>query len=713
MKQVFQIRSLTCVECAGKIEEGARRLPGVRAARLDFASARITLEFDDPSAGRELRDGLRQLIRKIEPGAELQNAKKPAQMRDRAPLSGVAPVIVIGASAALFAAGWIASACGLPKTVQIGLFSAVSLLSGWRVVWKAFRQFFTRFCFDENLLMTLAVFGAWAIGEFAEAAAVMLFFHIGESLQALAIDRSRRSIAELMDIRPDFANLLRDGALRVVAPEAVLPGDRILVRPGERVPLDGVVRSGSSSLDTAALTGESKLRRIHAGERILSGSVNLTGVLEIEVTARCADSTVSRILAEVENAAARKSRRERNITRFARIYTPAVFCSALLLSVLPPLFTGAAWNVWIFRALVFLVASCPCALMVSLPLSFFAGIGGASRRGILFKGGNSLEALAGVKTIAFDKTGTLTQGRFEVRKLFPASGCTPERLLELAAHAELHSSHPIALSLCKAWTGSVDPGRLEEVEEITGRGIHAMVDGSEIRLGSRLFLEEAGIAVPKIRAEGTLVYFAEGGRYLGCAAISDALKPDAVFCMKALRQCGVSQLILLTGDNRESAERLAGELGFDEVCAELLPTGKIDALEEKKSRLKPGETLAFVGDGINDAPALARADVGIAMGALGSDSAIESADLVLMTDEPSRIATAIRIAQRTLGIVRGNLVLALGIKASVLLAGAFGFVSMWGAVFADVGVTLLAVLNALRALGDVGSIGSSAPPKRG
>ena len=679
MKQVFYIRNLACAECAGKIEAGAHRLPGVRSARLNFASGRIALELDDRSAERKVRDGLARLVRQIEPDAELHDAEEHAHAHDHAHPSGILPLIVIGISAAAFAAGWICSAYDLPKPVSTGLFVAVYLLSGWRVLLTAFRHLFTRDLFDENLLMTLATFGAWAVGESAEAAAVMLFFHIGEYFQALAVERSRRSIAELMDIRPDFANLLKDGTVNVVAPEAVEPGDRILVRPGERVPLDGVVRSGSSQLDTAALTGESKPRRINAGDAVLSGTINLSGVLEIEVTARSADSTVSRILAEVENAANRKSKSENFITRFARIYTPAVFGAAILLAVLPPLLAGAAWGVWIYRALVLLVISCPCALVISVPLSFFAGIGGASRRGILFKGGNYLETLAGIKAIAFDKTGTLTQGRFEVREVFPAAGADPDRLLELAAHAELSSSHPIALSL------------------------RATVDGSEIRAGSRLLLEEAGIAVPEIRAEGTLIYLAEGTRYLGCVAIADALKPDAVSAMKELRRCGVDRLILLTGDNRETAERVARQLGIDEVRAELLPTGKVACLEEIMKHLKPDEKLAFVGDGINDAPVLSRADVGIAMGGLGSDAAVESADVVLMTDEPSRIAPAIRIARRTLGIVRGNIALALGIKGAVLLAGAFGFVSMWGAVFADVGVTLLAILNALRALGGVKS----------
>lgn len=609
------------------------------------------------------------------------------------------PLAVIGVSAALFAAGWILDAAGAPERVTLALFALVYLLSGWRVLVDALRKLFTRELFNENLLMALATTGAWAIGQHAEAAAVMLFFHIGESFQDLAVERSRRSIAELMDIRPDFANLLENGVERTVSPEEVEPGAHIIVRPGERVPLDGVVRSGMSQLDTAALTGESRPRSVIPGDPVLSGTINRTGLLEVEVTARSADSTVSRILAEVENAANRKSKSENFITRFARFYTPAVFGAALLLATLPPLAFGGEWPVWIYRALVFLVISCPCALVISVPLSFFAGIGGASRRGILFKGGCYVETLAAVRMVAFDKTGTLTRGKFEVREILPANGVAPERVLELAALAELHSNHPIALSLRDAWKGAPDASRIEEVEETPGRGVRARIDGADVRVGNARLLEEAGIAVPApARTDGTAVCVAEGGRFLGRVEIADALKPDAKQAVEGLRRLGITRLLLLTGDNRAAAEKAAAELGIEEVHAELLPVDKVARLEEAMKQLKPGEKLAFVGDGINDAPVLARADIGVAMGGLGSDAAVESADVVLMTDEPSRLPPAVRLARRTIGLVRGNIGLALGIKGAVLAAGALGFVSMWGAVFADVGVTLLAILNALRAL---------------
>ncbi len=609
------------------------------------------------------------------------------------------PPAVIGVSAALFATGWVLSASGVSEWITLGLFALVYLVSGWRVLLDALRKLFTRDLFNENLLMALATGGAWAIGQHAEAAAVMLFFHIGEYFQDLAVERSRRSIADLMDIRPDFANLLENGVERTVSPEEVEPGAHIIVRPGERVPLDGVVHSGMSQLDTAALTGESRPRSVIPGDPVLSGTINRTGLLEVEVTARSADSTVSRILAEVENAANRKSKSENFITRFARVYTPAVFGAALLLATLPPLAFGGEWPVWIYRALVFLVISCPCALVISVPLSFFAGIGGASRRGILFKGGCYVETLAAVRAVAFDKTGTLTRGKFEVREILPADGVEPERVLELAALAELHSNHPIALSLRHAWKGTPDASRIGEVEETPGRGVLARIDGEEIRVGSARLLEEAGIAVPvAVRTDGTAVCVAEGKRFLGRVEIADALKPDAKQAIEELRRCGISRLLLLTGDNRAAAEKAAAELGIGEIHAELLPVDKVACLEEAMKQLKPGEKLAFAGDGINDAPVLARADIGVAMGGLGSDAAVESADVVLMTDEPSRLPLAIRLARRTIGLVRGNIGLALGIKGAVLVAGALGFVSMWGAVFADVGVTLLAILNALRAL---------------
>ncbi len=696
MKETFQIRNLGCADCANKIETEAGKFPGVRQARLNFATGRIELEMDDANPARaEIHNKLAGVIRRIEPEATLA---EDGEGHSHEHAAGRFPLAVIGGSTVLFAAGWILMGIDAPAWLVIAVFASVYLLSGWRVVLDALRNLFTRDIFNENLLMTLATAGAWALGEYAEAAAVMLFFHIGEYFQDLAVERSRRSISDLMDIRPDFATLLENDAERTVTPEEVEPGNRIRVKPGERVPLDGTIRSGNSQLDTAALTGESKPRSVVPGDTVLSGSINLNGVLEIEVLTRSEDSTVSRILAEVENAAGRKSKSENFITRFARYYTPAVFGAAFLLAVVPPLALGAAWSDWVYRALVFLVISCPCALVISVPLSFFAGIGGASRRGILFKGGCYLETLASVRAIAFDKTGTLTKGRFEVREVFPAAGVAPERILELAAHAELHSSHPIAVSLRNAWQGTPDPVRVGEVIEVAGRGVCTIIDGAAVRVGSTRLLEEAGIDVPPAQNSGTVVCVAENDLFLGRVEIADILKPDAKAALEELRRIGIQRQILLTGDSRAVADEVAVELGIAEVHAELLPTDKVEALETVLAQLKPGEKLAFAGDGINDAPVLARADIGIAMGALGSDAAVESADVVLMTDELSRIPLAIRLARRTLAIVHGNIAIALGIKGLVLLAGALGFVSMWGAVFADVGVTLLAILNALRAL---------------
>ncbi len=591
-------------------------------------------------------------------------------------------------SAAIFAAGWLLALLDAPRYAVVGVFGAVYLLSGYRIILSAARTLFTRNAFNENLLMVLATAGAWALGEFAEAAAVMLFFHIGEYFQDLAVERSRRSITELMDIRPDSARVLRNEEFMECPPDEVAVGETVAVYPGERIPLDGVVTGGSSELDTSALTGESTPRYTTCGDEVLSGVVNLTGKLEIEVTRLNADSTVSRILAEVEEAAERKSKSENFITRFARVYTPAVFGLALLLAILPPLLAGADWNDWIYRALVFLVISCPCALVISVPLAFFAGIGGASRGGILFKGGTHLEALAKIKAVAFDKTGTLTQGHFEVAECLPSPGVSREELLAKAAGAEQFSNHPVAEALRNA----AAPAGATEAEELAGRGVKALVDGKTVYAGNRRLMEEAHIPLPPAEEPGTVVHIAEETKYLGSIVVSDKLRPDAATALEKLRALGVGRFILLTGDNRHAADLVANQLGITEVHASLLPGGKVKCIEDA------GNAVAFVGDGINDAPVLARADAGIAMGGFGSDAAVEAADVVLMSEELEKIPLAIRFARRTLRIAAENIVLALGVKAAVLALGAFGMVNMWGAIFADVGVSLLAVLNALRAL---------------
>ncbi len=596
--------------------------------------------------------------------------------------------------AGLFAAGLAAQ--GAPAWVSLALFAAAYLVIGCDVLYKAVRGVLGGELINENFLMAIATVGAFAIGKYAEGVEVMLFYQIGEMFQHYAVGKSRRSIASLMDIRPDTATVRRDGELREVDAEEVAVGETLVIRPGERVPLDAVVVEGESMLDTAALTGESVPRAAAAGDTLLSGCINLTGLLTARAVKPAEESTASRILELVENASARKSRSERFITRFARVYTPLVVGLAVLLAVLPPLVTGQAFSVWLYRALSFLVVSCPCALVISVPLSFFGGIGGASRQGILVKGGNDLEALAQTDTVVFDKTGTLTHGVFAVQVVHGA-GMDEETLMELAVCAESVSNHPISQSLLRAWGKRVEPERVREAREIRGGGVEAVVDGRRVLAGNARWLRENGVHFEPDGCEGTLVHVAVDGRYAGHIVIADRIKEDAGAAIQALRRAGVRRLVMLTGDKREVAERTARALGLDDVRAELLPDGKVAELERLMAGPGRGK-LAFVGDGINDAPVLARADVGVAMGGLGSDAAIEAADVVLMTDEPSKLADAIGIARRTLRIAHENIVFALAVKLLVLALSALGLAGMQAAVFADVGVTVLAILNALRAL---------------
>lgn len=596
--------------------------------------------------------------------------------------------------AGLFAAGLAAQ--GAPAWVSLALFAAAYLVIGCDVLYKAVRGVLGGELINENFLMAIATVGAFAIGKYAEGVEVMLFYQIGEMFQHYAVGKSRRSITSLMDIRPDTATVRRDGELREVDAEEVAVGETLVIRPGERVPLDAVVVEGESMLDTAALTGESVPRAAAAGDTLLSGCINLTGLLTARAVKPAEESTASRILELVENASARKSRSERFITRFARVYTPLVVGLAVLLAVLPPLVTGQAFSVWLYRALSFLVVSCPCALVISVPLSFFGGIGGASRQGILVKGGNDLEALAQTDTVVFDKTGTLTHGVFAVQVVHGA-GMDEETLMELAVCAESVSNHPISQSLLRAWGKRVEPERVREAREIRGGGVEAVVDGRRVLAGNARWLRENGVHFEPDGCEGTLVHVAVDGRYAGHIVIADRIKEDAGAAIQALRRAGVRRLVMLTGDKREVAERTARALGLDDVRAELLPDGKVAELERLMAGPGRGK-LAFVGDGINDAPVLARADVGVAMGGLGSDAAIEAADVVLMTDEPSKLADAIGIARRTLRIAHENIVFALAVKLLVLALSALGLAGMQAAVFADVGVTVLAILNALRAL---------------
>ncbi|NBI33012.1 heavy metal translocating P-type ATPase [Enterorhabdus sp. P55] len=621
------------------------------------------------------------------------------------------------AALALFAIAFAIEQTGLLKTwfgepddlyAELVLFLVPYLVAGYDVLLKAARNIGRGQVFDENFLMSVATIGAFALVLFpdtephmAEGAAVMLFYQVGELFQSYAVGKSRKSIADMMDIAPEFANIMRDGQLVQVDPYEVSPGDEIVIKPGERIPLDGVVVSGQSQVDTAALTGESVPRQADPGDEVISGCVNLTGALTVRVTKPFEDSTVSRILELVENAADKKARTESFITRFARYYTPAVVGVAAALAILPPLLFGQEWANWILRGLTFLVVSCPCALVISVPLSFFGGIGGASRVGILVKGSNYLEALAHAETVVFDKTGTLTNGTFAVTAIHAEGDTTEEELLALAAHAESLSNHPIAASVRQAYAGPLDPARIQKAEEVSGQGVRAVIDEREVLVGNGRLMDSAGANWHDCELVGTILHVAIDGVYAGHIIIADMVKDDAAAAIAALRKAGVRKTVMLTGDRADVAQAVAAQLGIDEVRAELLPQDKVaqvEALLDAQAAANPKGKLAFVGDGINDAPVLTRADLGIAMGAMGSDAAIEAADVVLMDDRPSQIARAISIARKTMAIVWENIVFALGVKLAVLALAAVGIANMWMAVFADVGVAVIAILNAMRAM---------------
>lgn len=587
----------------------------------------------------------------------------------------------------------------IPATrwMQLFLYLIPYAIIGWDVLWRAIRNIAHGQVFDENFLMALATVGAFLVQEEKEAVAVMLFYQIGELFQSYAVGRSRQSIASLMDIRPDYANVVQDGKLVSVDPDEVEIGQTIVVKAGEKIPIDGVVIEGSSSLDTAALTGESVPRDVCPGSEVISGCINLSGLLRVRTTKAFGESTVSKILDLVENLSAKKAKAENFITKFARYYTPAVVIGAVALAVLLPLFTDIAWTDSVHRALIFLVISCPCALVISIPLSFFGGIGGASRQGILVKGGNYLEALAKPEIVVFDKTGTLTEGAFRVTEVLPAKGTAAE-VLEIAALAESFSKHPISASLREAYGKPLDTSRVSDVEELAGYGICAKVDGRQVLAGNHRLMERESISCPIHDTIGTVIYLAVGGSYAGCITIADEVKPDAAAAIRKLRGLGVRRTVMLTGDRRRTGEHVAQALGLDEAKCELLPADKVEAVEQLLESKSSRGVLVFVGDGVNDAPVLSRADVGVAMGGLGSDAAIEAADIVLMDDQPSKLAAAIHIAKKTLRIVKQNIAFALGIKLLVLLLGAFGKANMWEAVFADVGVAVIAILNASRML---------------
>lgn len=711
MQKVFVLENLTCPHCAASIEAKAAALTGVRRANIDLLNQRLYLETDAETVSPDIQNELHHIVKRIEPEVNVRAYSGKDSHRASAGADGKA--CADGASeetdgnrernrliagAVVYAAGWIAVLLHAPTPVAFLIFAASLLVSGGEVFLKALRNIRHGQVFDENLLMSVASIGAFAIGDFKEGAAVMLFNQIGEFLQDLATERSRRSIVGLLGLRPDLANRKTAMGIETVPPEEVAVGELIEVRPGERVPLDGEVTDGSSFVDTSALTGEPTPRAVTAGSFVAGGYINKEGLLTVRVTRVFGESTVARVIELVQNAGSRKARADNLITKFARIYTPVVTIGALLLAVLPPLLLHQPFSPWIYRALIFLVVSCPCALVVSVPLGFFAGIGAASANGILVKGGNYLDMLSRVDTVVLDKTGTLTRGVFDVTGVFPADGVTEEELLSAAAQAEQRSSHPVAKSIRAAALakGILRDTPLDGVSELAGMGVRAQAGGQTLLAGNARLLEHEQVPFQSCDAPGTIVYVARDGQYLGALDISDVCKPNAKAAVRGLKAMGVAKTVMLTGDRREVAEQVARTIGIDEVHAELLPDQKVDVFE-RTAKQAAGATV-FVGDGINDAPALARADVGIAMGGVGSDAAVEAADIVIMDDQPSKIPTAVRIARYVRMIVLMNIVFSLSVKAVVLFLGALGYSNIWAAVFADTGVALLAVANSLRIL---------------
>lgn len=700
MKRIYEIE-VDCAYCAAKMEDAANATPGVRHAAVNFMAQKMSVEFEAGKDSERVMAVVLENCRKVEPDCQIHLEKLESGMAAEQKKT----LIRILISAGLMILLAFLPVTGLPR---FALYMIAYLLVGYDILWRALLGIYNHQVFDENFLMAVATLGAiWIAvsgnGDYTEAVAVMLLYQTGELFQGSAVERSRRNISRLMDIRPDSANVEKDGQLVHADPEDVAVGTVILVRPGEKVPLDGIVVEGVSTLNTSALTGESLPRDVAPGDEVLSGCVNLNGVLRVRTTKEFCESTVARILDLVEHASANKSRSEAFITRFARVYTPIVCYSALAFAILPPMFRLVVlgitpnWFGWIYRALTFLVISCPCALVISVPLSFFAGIGGAGGAGILIKGANYLEALADADVVVLDKTGTLTQGTFQVTSIHAVTE-EEDRLLECAALAESASLHPIAQGLRTACRENLDLSRVSQIQELAGEGVLAQVDGVAVGVGNEKLMARLGVNPADVQQAGSVVHVAVNGRYSGFILLTDRIKPNAKETVSALKSLGISNTVMLTGDSAVAAEQAACALGIDNVRSQLLPGDKVTCVEDLLQSKKPGKTLVFVGDGINDAPVLARADVGVAMGALGSDAAIEAADVVLMDDDPTKLVKAIRIARKCMSIVRQNIVFALGIKGACLLLGALGYASMWLAIFADVGVMVLAVLNATRSL---------------
>lgn len=714
MEKVYLLKGLDCPNCSAKIEKEVGALEGVSSSVVNLMKQTLTIQADASAVG-DITKQIEKIVHTHEPEVAFSEcageaASTAAHDHDHGHCHdhchdhshaddgwGMTIRLIVGA--VIYALGiGLGAFANVPLAVELGFLIVAYIILGGDVVMRAVKNIARGRVFDENFLMSLSTVGAFVIGEYPEAVAVMLFYQVGEFFQDMAVKRSRKSIAELMDIRPDAATVKRNGELLTVAPETVAVGEVIVVKPGERIPLDGVVLEGESMLDTKALTGESVPRTIRAGEEALSGCINQSGVLTMEVTKAFGESTAAKIIDLVENASSRKAPTENFITTFARYYTPAVVILAAILAILPPLAFGGEWVEWIRRGFVFLVISCPCALVISIPLTFFGGIGAASKHGVLVKGSNYLEALHNVSVVVFDKTGTLTKGVFKVTELLPAGHFSGEELLAYAAKAESFSNHPIAKSVLSAYGKEIDQSGLTDHSEISGHGIRVNAAGKKVLVGNAKLMEAGHIAYTPCDKAGTKVYVAVDGQFAGCLLIADEVKADSRKAIAALKRIGVEKTVMLTGDDEQIAKAVAETLELDAYHAQLLPDQKVAQLEELDSRKRQGSKLAFIGDGINDAPVLARADVGIAMGGLGSDAAIEAADVVLMTDEPSKLVEAIDVAKATKRIVMQNIVIALGIKGAFLILGAFGIAGMWEAVFGDVGVAVIAVLNAMRIL---------------
>ncbi len=696
MKKEFIIKGLHCANCAAKIEANINNIAGVKEAHVDFVGKRLILEYLSPIDGDRIINETIETMNNIEQGIEIIE-KKAAQRVYREDKNRINHQIFrLAAALILFASAYLLHLTGIWR---LAMFCAAYVLSGGEVVYKAVKNIFKGSIFDENFLMTIATIGAFAIGEYPEAAAVMIFYNIGELFQDMAVNHSRKSIETLMNIRPDHANIVVGDTIQEVSPEDVSLGDTIIIKPGERVPLDGTVIKGETAMDTSAITGESMPRDIKTGDAVLSGFINKNKIIFVRVDKEYSQSTVAKILDLVENASLKKAPTENFITKFSRIYTPVVVFTALAIALIPTAIFGfSTFHQWFYRALIFLVVSCPCALVVSIPLSFFGGIGGASKRGILVKGGNFLEALNHIDTVVFDKTGTLTEGVFKVNKIVGRAGFKEDDVLKYAAIAESYSDHPIAISIKESYGKVIDLSNVLSHEDISGCGIKVKTTSGNIFVGNHKLMEKESIDYEKVQSAKTIVHVAVDGIYAGHVLISDNPKADAQKTVKSLKLEGIRNVIMLTGDGKSAAQTVSEQLGLDDVYYELLPQEKVKILEKIKNEKKGNGNVVFVGDGINDAPVLAMADIGVAMGGLGSDAAIEASDIVLMTDEPSKLIEGINIAKFTRKIVWQNITFALGVKFIVLIMGAFGLATMWGAVFADVGVALLAVLNAMRVI---------------